>query len=273
MKKPPLMLAVALSMIVTNPLVARAQEADFYPPLAAFDGKDALLLSPSPALDINGFGTIEFWVKADWAQDPGYDPAIMAYTGPKGARFGFYLDRTAKALGVQAGPYYETVEFDFSDRQLHHIAISTIGDTTTVMIDGEIQDTLGISFANLPATSFSIGSAGRFSPFIGQIGQVRIWNEVIDPDVLVDFSWREMAESGPNRHPDIEALVGVSAFANPETGGFIFAGDPDDPEIVAAMNTGFDKAPPAYDAVNLEAPASAATEPAAPGDTASAPTT
>ncbi|WP_298288327.1 LamG domain-containing protein [Novosphingobium sp.] len=272
MKQAPVMLAMALALMVTNPPAARAQETDFYPPLAAFNGKDALLLSPSPALDINGFGTIEFWVKANWTQDPGYDPAIMAYTGPKGARFGFYLDRAAKALGVQAGPYYETVEFDFSDKQLHHVAISSIGDTTTVMIDGEIQDTLGFSFANLPATSFSIGSAGRFSPFIGEIGQVRIWNEVIDPDVLVDFSWREMAESGPNRHPDIDALVGVSAFANPETGGFIFAGDPDDPEIVATMNAGFERTLPDLAALGLIPPGEpASSEPTTSSATAVAP--
>lgn len=248
----------AAALIMTAPSLAVAQEADFYPPMAAFDGKDALLLAPSPALDINGFGTIEFWVKVGWDQDPGYDPAIMAYTGPKGARFGFFISRDAQSLGVQAGPYYETVDFDFSDRKLHHVAISTIGDTTSVMIDGELQDILGYSFANVPGTAFSIGSAGRFSPFIGEVGQVRIWDEVIDPDVLVDFSWREMSDSGPNRHPDLDALVGISAFANPETGGFIFAGEPDDPEIVAAINAGFDTTPPDLNALGLVPPADTA---------------
>lgn len=218
--------------------VAAAQDAEFYPPMALFDGKQSLILSPSPALEINGYGTIEFWVRANWTAHPGYDPAIMANTGPKGARFAFYISGDAQSLGVQAGPFYETVAFDFSDGQLHHVAISTIGDTTSVMIDGELRDTLGFSFADVPATRFSIGSAGKYSPFLGEIGQVRVWNEVIDPDVLVDFCWREIAASGPGQHPDLDALVGISAFANPETGGFIFAGDPDDPEFVAAHASG-----------------------------------
>jgi hypothetical protein len=34
--------------------------------------------------------------------------------------------------------------------------------------------------------------------------------------------------------PDMEALVGISSFGNPETGGFIFASESDDPELATA---------------------------------------
>jgi hypothetical protein len=230
--------AAALTLAPCTPV--SAQDADYAPVMASFDGKDALVLSPSPALDINGFGTIEFWVAAKWTSDPGYDPAIMGYSGPKGARFALHITRDATALGIQAGPYYETVDFDFSDRKLHHVAITTIGETISVMIDGELQDTLGFGFANVPVNSFSIGSVGRFSPFVGDIGQVRIWDEPVDPDILVNFSWRAIEGEGANAHPDLESLVGISAFGNPETGGFLFAGEPDDPEIASAANIAID---------------------------------
>jgi hypothetical protein len=220
--------------IAVMPQVALAQDSNFVPVMATFDGKNALVLAPSPALDINGFGTIEFWVAAKWTANPGYDPAVMGYSGSKGSRFAVHITGDAKALGIQAGPYYELVEFDFSDGQPHHVALTTIGETISVMIDGEVEATLGYGFANLPATSFSIGSVGRFSPFIGQIGQVRIWDEPIDPDLLVKFSWQAIEADGPNAHPELDSLVGLSAFGNPEVGGFLFSGDPDDPELVSA---------------------------------------
>ncbi|MBK8629297.1 MAG: LamG domain-containing protein [Sphingomonadales bacterium] len=211
-------LAAALTLAPCTPV--SAQEADYAPVMASFDGKDALVLSPSPALDINGFGTIEFWVAAKWTSDPGYDPAIMGYSGPKGARFALHITRDATALGIQAGPYYETVDFDFSDRKLHHVAITTIGETISVMIDGELQDTLGFGFANVPVTSFSIGSVGRFSPFVGDIGQVRIWDEPVDPDILVNFSWRAIEGEGRMRIPIWNRLSASARLAIRKPGVF-----------------------------------------------------
>lgn len=211
-----------------------APQATFAPVMAQFGGQGSLLLPPMPALDISNYGTIEFWVAAKWNGDPGYDPAIMALTGAKGARFAVLISADKSSLGVYAGPNYATVPFDFSDNAQHYVALTVVADTITVMIDGEVQGTLDYGIANLPANRFSVGSMGKFSPFIGDIGQVRIWDEAIDPDVLVQFSYREIAATGPNAHPDIDALVGISSFGNPETGGFMFVGEPDDPVVATA---------------------------------------
>lgn len=230
--------------VAETPAIVRTP--DFAPVMATFTGKSAKSYAPSPALDINGYGTIEFWVAAKWTQNPGYDPAVMAYFGPKGARFAIYVTGDAKALGVQAGPYYDKVAFDFSDGALHHVALTTIGETILVMIDGEVQpEALKFGFGDFAPKAFSIGAAGTSSPFIGQIGQIRIWDEPIDPDVLIAFSWKALGAEAPDAHPDIDALVGVSAFGNPETGGFVFQGEPDDPELVAADAAANDAAPQA----------------------------
>jgi hypothetical protein len=219
--------------VAETPAIVRT--ADFAPVMETFTGKSAKSYAPSPALDINGYGTIEFWAAAKWTKNPGYDPAIMAYYGPKGARFAIYVTGDGKALGVQAGRHFDKVEFDFSDGEMHHVALTTLGDAIIVMIDGEVQpEALNFGFGEFTPTAFSIGSAGNMSPFIGQIGQVRIWNEPIDPDVLAEFSWKPLGAEAPNLHPHIDALAGISAFGNPEMGGFIFAGEPDDPEVMAA---------------------------------------
>ena len=219
---------------------AEAQER-YRPIVAKFSGKGALILPPAPALSINGSGTIEFWVAAKWTSDPGYDPGIMAYTGPKGPRFAFVVSSDRQALGVYAGIFYDTVAFDFSDGRLHYVAIETIGDVIDVYIDGELRGSLGFGFAELPAVDFTVGSIGNFSPFIGEIGQIRIWDEPIDPDTLSAYALAPLSGPGATPHPQMEALVGVSAFANPETGGFVFVGEPDEVNITTPA-TGIDDA-------------------------------
>lgn len=243
-----LLLPAAL-MLAAAPQAGAAQEPQFAPVMAEFSGQGALLLPSMPALDIAGAGTIELWMAAKWQQDPGYDPALIAHVGPRGPRFAAVVTGDRQALGVYAGANYAEVPFDFSDGGLHYIALINMGDTISVMIDGELQGVLDYGIASLPANSFSIGAMGRFSPFIGAIGQVRIWDEPLDPDMLVQYSWREIAESGPDAHPDIAALVGVSAFANPETGGFIFVGAPDDGLVATASDAPIDDA-----AIGVEIP-------------------
>ena len=219
---------------VTYAQPAAPEQRPYAPVMAQFGGQGGLLLPPMPALDISNYGTIEFWVATRWTANPGYDPAVMALTGPKGARFAVLISGDRKALGVWAGANYAAVPFDFSDNAQHFVALTVIADSITVMIDGEIVGTLPYGIADLPANRFSVAAMGRFSPFIGDIGQVRIWDEAIDPDVLVQFAARPLAATGRGAHPDIDALVGISSFGNPETGGFIFAGDPDDPELATA---------------------------------------
>jgi hypothetical protein len=242
---------LALVAAVPVPVQAQAQEAPFAPVMLPFDGTDALSYAAPSALDIDGAGTIELWVRAGWQANPGYDPAILSYQGATGARIAVLVTGDAQALGVFAGPYYAKVPFAFSDGQLHHVALTLLADETLVMIDGEVRDTLAFGMADLPADTFSIGALGDYSPFIGDIGQIRIWDEPIDPEVLVNFAWRPMAATGPDAHPDIDALVGVSAFGNPETGGFVFVGPSDDADITAADSDAVDDAELDFNAPEL----------------------
>lgn len=250
-----LLLPAALVFTAAFVSPTQAQETQFAPIMLAFDGKDALSYAPSSSIDIDGAGTVEMWVKATWQGDPGYDPAILSYQGPTGPRLAAVLTSDAKALGVFANKYYATIPFDFSDGQLHHIALTLLADQTIVMIDGEVRDTLGFGMANLPANELSIGSLGGYSPFIGEIGQIRFWDEPIDPETLVDFAWKPLASDGPNAHPDIAALVAVSTFGNPETGGFLFFAPADDVDITTAADDAIDDSDLGLDDPELADPA------------------
>ena len=244
-----MLIASGIAAIAAAPL--QAQEAAYAPVMMTFDGTDALSFVAPSALDIDGAGTLELWVRAAWQANPGYDPAVLSYQGATGARMALVVTGDAQALGVFAGPYYATIPFDFSDGQLHHVALTLLADETLVMIDGEVRETLGFGMADLPADTLSIGSLGEYSPFIGDIGQIRIWDEPVDPDVLVNYAWAPLTAVGPNAHPDLDALVGVSSFANPETGGFIFFGPSDDANISGDVNDPVDDTELELDAPEL----------------------
>ena len=215
--------ALLLSAVLLVGAPAHAQQP-YRPVVAQFSGQSSLSYPPTLALEINDSGTIEFWVAAQWQADPGYDPAILAYSGASGPRFAVHIGADRKSLGVFAGAYYAAVPYDFSDGALHYVALVTIADTIEVHIDGALQAVLGFGFASVPVSAFTVGSIGGYSPFIGQIGQIRIWNLPLDDDVLAAYELQAVVNNGASPHPQIEALVAMSAFANPETGGFVFFG-------------------------------------------------
>ncbi len=219
------------------PVAAHAQAAaarpSYRPIVLTFDGKRPLSVAPSEAFNITDAGTIEFWVSAKWQGTLAYDPAIMAYSGPKGPRYAFHITADRSGLGVYAGDFYNVVPFNFADGRLHYVAIIAFGDETDVLIDGQIRATLGFTFPELLTESLTIGSISKYSPFIGEIGQIRFWSLPLEPEVLNQFALRPIEADGPNAHPDIANLVAISAFANPELGSFVLFGDADDvPNVV-----------------------------------------
>ncbi len=232
-------LALSMSLLIIFPVKAE-EVLDYRPPTASFSGKGALLLPFANVLNINGAGTIEFWVSAQWEGKLEYDPGIIAYVGSGGPRFAVHMASNAKGIGIYAGQYYEGVKYDFTDGALHYVAIITTGDFIDIYIDGDFQRTLGYGFADLPASSFSIGSYSDRAPFIGEIGQVRIWNEPLDQDTLNKFSLMPLVADGPDVHPDIQALVAMSTFANPNSNGFMVVEGEGEPNLTERVSENFD---------------------------------
>ena len=83
-------------------------------------------------------GTIEFWVVPDWTSDPGYDPVIICNAGPEGASYLVAMLRDRDGIAIAAGEEEDVVTFDFSDGQLHHVAVVQYDDGTAVFVDGEV---------------------------------------------------------------------------------------------------------------------------------------
>lgn len=223
--------AVPLSLAAQDQPQPAQPSSRFQPVVENFVGSNAIAMPANESLDINGYGTIEFWVSAKWPGTLDYDPAVMGYSGVQGPRFAIHIAGDKSGIGLYAGEFYDGVDFDFSDGLLHHVAFVTVGETTDIIIDGVYRETLGYTFADLPADSFTIGAVGDFSPFVGEIGQVRIWSTPVEIEVLRYFSLAPLSAQARFPHPDLGDLTGISAFGNPESGGFIFIGEPDLPNL------------------------------------------
>ncbi|QFT78664.1 LamG domain-containing protein [Erythrobacter sp. THAF29] len=178
------------------------------------DGTETLAFEPDPRLDPADQSTIEFWVKAGWSEDPGFDPVMLSNAGPDGASYLLAIDRERDGLIVSSGEQTESVPFDFADGKAHHVALIDLGNPLAVLVDGQVAAQLEMTLMPLPSDGLYIGSAyGEDDGFVGAIGGLRIWDAAIATDVLETYRLRDvLSESDP--HPDLQFLALISNFAD-----------------------------------------------------------
>lgn len=205
-------LAALLASSTALPGFAAAAAAEPYvPDVIELDGSDSLAFPPDASLTITGGGTIEFWVGADWQEDPGYDPVVLSNAGAEGPLYLIALLRGRDGLAFAAGDRVEELPYDFSDGTMHFVAVIDFGDATEVMVDGYLVGTLDFGFADLPSSGLWIGSADDTgSMFMGAIAALRIWDIPVAPEDLIDFSQADIDGDPP--HPDLDFLVALSGF-------------------------------------------------------------
>ena len=195
--------------------IALPASADLYTPdIAEFDGSNTITLEPAPQLELADGGTIEFWVAADWQSDPGYDPVIICRAGPEGASYLIAMLRDRDGIAIASGDDEEVATFDFTDGQLHHVAVSQFEDGTVVLVDGRVVGTSTLSFQALPSVGVWLGSIdGEHNQFRGAIAGMRIWDTVVDQETLIGYAMKDIFS---DEHPDLPYLAAMSDFANGE---------------------------------------------------------
>jgi len=203
-----------LALAVTVGFSAGALAQDDRPPLAHFDGSDSVVFPADLSMQLDGYGTIEFWVAANWDRLD-YDPAVLSYFGDQGPSYAIVMTGQRDAIGLLAGSDWGGVKFDFSDGKLHHVAFLLFGEETDVYIDGAFVRTLAISSADVPVHSFAIGSInGTDAGFPGALAGLRIWDSPLNLEDLEAYQLVDLGSAQGRRHPDLDALVGVGRFKN-----------------------------------------------------------
>jgi hypothetical protein len=186
----------------------------YTPDVAEFDGTNSLTFEPSPQLMLADGGTIEFWVVPDWTSDPGYDPVIICNAGPEGASYLIAMLRDRDGIALAAGEEEDVVTFDFTDGQLHHVAVVQYEDGTAVFVDGQVAGTSELRFQDLPSVGVWVGSIdGENNAFRGAIAGLRVWDVAVPQEDLVAFALQDIFEGD---HPDLEWLSAMSDFRNGE---------------------------------------------------------
>ncbi|MDZ7668751.1 MAG: LamG-like jellyroll fold domain-containing protein [Gammaproteobacteria bacterium] len=192
--------------------IAMGQAYD--PDVIELDGSFALDYPPDPQLVLANGGTIEFWVAPDWQEDPGYDPVIIANAGPQGPAYLIAMLRDRDGLAFAAGEEEAVFLFDFTDEQLHHVAVSQLDDGIVVLIDGRFAGDSDIQALDLPSAGFWVGSIdGENNQFRGVLAGLRVWSEAIDRDTLVQYALQDVVAGD---HPRLPSLAAMSDFTNGE---------------------------------------------------------
>jgi hypothetical protein len=186
----------------------------YTPDVAEFDGTTSLTFDPSPQLVLADGGTIEFWVVPDWTSDPGYDPVIICNAGPEGASYLVAMLRDRDGIAIAAGEEEDVVTFDFTDGQLHHVAVVQYEDGTAVFVDGEVAGTSDLRFQDLPSVGVWVGSIdGENNAFRGAIAGLRVWDVAVPQEELVAYALEDIFAGD---HPDLAWLSAISDFRTGE---------------------------------------------------------
>jgi Concanavalin A-like lectin/glucanases superfamily len=213
------------------------------PQSIAFSGRNSLTFPGETGLNLSDVSTIEFWVRPTW-QTIAYNPAILAALGATGPRYAIVMTADKQAIGLMSGTEWDFVEFDFDDGKPHHVAFVNQGDLTDVYIDGELHDTITQPIAEIPVLAFHIGSAnGMANPFIGQLGEIRLWDTALDGDDVAAFMRLHILSEAGRAHPDLDDLIGVSDFARKRRAFTLMDNTSSAAELVDDVNVALGRAP------------------------------
>jgi len=199
-----------IPLLLLSLCATTAGAEQYTPDVAEFDGTTSLTFDPSPQLVLADGGTIEFWVVPDWTSDPGYDPVIICNAGPEGASYLVAMLRDRDGIAIAAGEEEDVVTFDFTDGQLHHVAVVQYEDGTAVFVDGEVAGTSDLRFQDLPSAGVWVGSIdGENNTFRGAIAGLRVWDVAVPQEDLVAYALEDIFAGD---HPDLAWLSAISDF-------------------------------------------------------------
>jgi hypothetical protein len=110
-----------------------------------------------------------------------------------------------QSIGLFDGTRFASVPFDFSDGNLHHVALVTAGGKTTVYVDREVRGTLDLGLGTTPGLPLHVGSSdGGSELFMGVIQSLRLWHSPLTADevaAIADLLGEPGERSGPELAP------------------------------------------------------------------------
>ncbi|MEM7247499.1 MAG: MAC/perforin domain-containing protein [Acidobacteriota bacterium] len=182
-------------------------------PLVFSDGADHLAVGEQ--------GTLSFWARPEW--DDTHCEELREKFGPSWpiekyvysnasvplSRFQVALSCDRKKILLESGgvPVSAWLTSDLEDGQAHHFVLHTSADGTTVFVDGREVAVAPVSYEDVKRVPLFIGSnATGEGRFLGTIAALRVWEGLVDVDVLESLKDQPVSAFLKERHG--EKLVG-----------------------------------------------------------------
>jgi hypothetical protein len=202
--------------LVMSPPVAMAQS--YTPDVLDVSETGPIAFDPSEKLDLSGGGAIEFWVAANWSDDPGYDPPVIINIGPEGILYQVSVLRDRDGLVFANANDEDVFIGDLSDGNLHHVALNVMEDGVEVYFNGALIGTSDLLPLSLPSAGLFVGglASEEGASLDGAIAQLRFWSQPLTEDEIVDYRMRQVLDEQSEDHPAAEYLVAQSDFGEDE---------------------------------------------------------
>jgi hypothetical protein len=171
-----------------------------YGPGVGGGGDQALLLDGSGHIDLgpvdafnfsSGQGSVEAWIRADWADSPGYNPAIFADRDGGPVNWSIHMNSGKEAAGLWNGSSYTALPIANTGSSWHHLAAvfgtnDSGGAAFTLYWDGEAVGTTGQALGPNPESPTELGSSALIGAerWVGALDEVAFYNSSLSPDTV-----------------------------------------------------------------------------------------
>ncbi|MEN8160341.1 MAG: LamG domain-containing protein [Myxococcota bacterium] len=206
-------------------LPAAAQDAEPAPSLSPLllDGETSLEVDPSPGLALGPACTIELVLATAWDDEDGVEghPGVLGRRTPAdgddpealaaATQWSVHITPDRRAIGLFDGRYFGSVPFDFSDGELHHVALVTKAGRTTVYVDRRARGVIELGPGPERGLPLHVGSSdGGSELFIGAIASLRLWRRALGPEEVAALA--DVLGAPPEGEVGLDPLAAYSDF-------------------------------------------------------------
>lgn len=157
---------------------------------------------------LDGSGTVEAWIRADWTASPGYNPAIFADRNGNPVNWSVHMEASKAGGGLWNGSTYSPLPLAGTGTRWHHLAAvfdRTGGNSTfTLYWDGSPVSTTLQGLGPAPESPTELGSSSPDGQelWIGALDEVAFYSDALPATAIL--SHYQALLGGPTELPAVQ---------------------------------------------------------------------
>lgn len=124
-------------------------------------------------------GTVELWLRADWATSPGYNPCIFADRDGGSVNYSLHLQAGKRELDFWNGSAVSAMAIPDAGTEWHHLAVVFDNSTWTTYWDGAVVGTQDLPLGFSPEAPTQLGSSSPAGGerWVGALDEVAFYED------------------------------------------------------------------------------------------------